>query len=274
MTDSDRIFLLSLAAITACGTDPSDPGGDAESTSDTTGSSTMTSTTVAPSTSSTTSSSGTTEASSEGPETTDTGSESTAVPDTSSSTTDETTSTTSESTSESSGTAGAVECAGPYASPLVVACCAFWEPYAQCFGYDLPAGYCDVYAGYVEAYGEDCEAAVTELWTCLSMLDCGDFGDVIPAECQDTGLEAHAACPEVIPLCSSGSGGGGMGQCEVEASDCLDGHTYAVACMAGMCTCTLDGAPVGSFPGDGDACEAPGFGDDVVENCDFPPGLF
>jgi hypothetical protein len=218
-----------------------------------------------------------TEGSSSTTETTGGGSESTALPETTStsSTTDETASTTADTSGESTDTTGALQCAGDSPSPFVEACCAMSELYDECFGYAIPPGYCEMYEAYIGMYGEECVDAQADLWACLSLLECDAFGeDAVPAECLDVALEANAACPELIPLCSSGSGGEGMGFCEVEAMDCLDGHTYTVTCTAGICTCSIDDADVGNFAGDEGSCFAPGFDDAVVNNCGFPAGLF
>jgi hypothetical protein len=274
MDHADRIFLLSLTASLACGTDTPTPSEETEGTTDGTGPgmSTTSGSTVSPTGTATTSTD---------PGTTEGGSETTGDDGTSSSATatatDGTTTTASDSSSEDGGdsTTAAVECGAGAGGPLVEACCAWVGLYEVCYGYAAPPGYCEDYAEAIEMYyGAECAAASADILACLSTLECGVFMDAIPPECQETALESHQVCPELIWLCSSGSGGGGPTECEAEATDCLDGHTYAVMCDTDTCTCLLDGDAAGTFAGDPDSCLAPGFDADVVANCGFPPGLF
>jgi hypothetical protein len=272
MDHADRIFLLSLTASLACGTDTPNPSEETEGTTDGTGPgmSTTSGSTVSPTGTATTSTD---------PGTTEGGSETTGDDGTSSSATatDGTTTTASDSSSEDGGdsTTAAVECGADAGGPLVEACCAWVGLYEVCYGYAAPPGYCEDYAEAIEMYyGAECAAASADILACLSTLECGVFMDAIPPECQETALESHQVCPELIWLCSSGSGGGGPTECEAEATDCLDGHTYAVMCDTDTCTCLLDGDAAGTFAGDPDSCLAPGFDADVVANCGFPPGLF
>ncbi len=270
MTDTDRYFLLSLLVAVGCGDDPPTPQTETEGTSDPTEP-----TTTAPPTTSNSASSTATDGTTDGSESSSGfGSDSTTLPEP---TTTDTTSTTDDTTSEgssSSGTTGTLECADKDAGPFVVACCSLLGLYGECSGYEIPP-YCEEYAAYYyELYGQACVDALTEIWSCLSMLDCGAFGDEFPAECTEVALSSHMVCPELIALCTSGSGGVGKGFCEVEALGCLDGHTYGVECMGAVCTCMLDDVAVGSFPGTPDSCFEDDFGEVATESCGFPSGVF
>lgn len=180
-----------------------------------------------------------------------------------------------ESSSGSDETTG-TDTTGGASGPLVEACQALLETYGDCYDYGpKPPGYCEyVAAGYSE-YTEDCQEALADLWVCLSEADCEAFETgAVPVACVEVGLQGHDTCPELIPLCSGGSAGGGPDECVAESSGCLDGRAYAVSCDADTCSCTIDGDPAGSFPGDPSLCLAPGFAEATVESCGFPSGVF
>lgn len=154
------------------------------------------------------------------------------------------------------------------------ACEALFEAYTDCFEYrPLPPGYCEQVAEEYASYGEACQGAIADLWACLSEADCEAFEtDALPPECAEVGLEGHETCPELIPFCGVGGAGGGDDECFAESFGCLDGREYAVSCDTETCSCTIDGDPAGSFPGDASSCLAPGFAEDTVEHCGFPEG--
>ena len=184
------------------------------------------------------------------------------------------------------------------------ACKDLYTRLGACYGESLPpqyasevAEYCAEYAGIIEEqFGTDCVGAMEEMYACMASLDCATLlsaeGLGLAADCEDVALEAYDLCPELIWLCSntSSSGGGSTGSsgevdlCELSASECLDGQTYAVSCESTpvpdgetpkplSCTCQRGGMDVMSVEIAG-VCWSDEFYKVAAEACDFPDGVF
>ena len=276
MRHVDGLFLLSMITALGCPSDPvdADDGGSTGTTDpgDTTDTSAGDDTTSADGTGTDTgettgstgdvsSSGGTTEG------TTDA---------TTGDTTGDTTGTTDDptgSTGDTEGTTGDTETSGTTsgASPAVEACEALSELYQECYGYGPPPGYCEELVDYYASYGDGCLDAHTELWSCLSELECEQLE--LAEECDEEFAAIDEACEGLVPFCGGGGGGGGPGMCEFIAEDCMDGNDYGVVCAGNTCSCTINDMEVMTFPYDGSDCFDPAFFDGLDEACGFP-GVF
>lgn len=274
MQHGNRLFLLSMLTALGCPTDPVETDDDGS-----TGTAGPDDTTGAPTTSDDDTTSLDSSSGSDGDSTTGDASSS-GTTEATDSTGDPTTSGTTGETTGSTGETGDTESTGETTgdpSSAVEACEAFFELYyVECYGGVIPDGYCEELVQYYGAYyPEGCVDAQADLWSCLSMLECKDFGDDIPPECAKELAAAEEACPSNPgSFCGSGGGGGGPGSCEFIAQDCIDGNDYGVECAGMTCSCTMNGMEVMTFPYDGSDCFDDEFLGSLDAGCGFPAGVF
>ena len=140
--------------------------------------------------------------------------------------------------------------------------------------------FCDDYTLRYLDPSEVCGEARIELWACLSQLDCKMLGDPAGVPCRSVYENAHEACPEEFgPCADEANDWPSTGSCYYEFSQCLDGATYRIDCEAqgstSTCTCTIDGAPAGTFDVETDdpACYGDDFRLGAEDLCGFPNAL-
>ncbi len=144
---------------------------------------------------------------------------------------------------------------------------------------DIADYYCSMLAQYGEEYGEACLGAMEEVFACIASLDCETLlqAESFSAEpCTAVYRDANRRCPELFTACTSyGSGTG----CNLEASGCLDGSSYALKCsQAGTtrsCICEKDEQEVRTITLRGaQDCYGSEFGEEAAAACGFPEGTF
>lgn len=160
--------------------------------------------------------------------------------------------------------------------------------YGSSGSYD-PSEYIDEFCGnadeYASEYGPGCAGAYEEVFACIASLDCNAIVDwqedpdgFAPEPCRAVFVDANERCPESFPQCGGQGISFGSG-CELTASGCLDGNTYAVRCTepgaTQSCECERNGETVQTvtLPGELE-CGSQELSDEVADACGFPPGVF
>lgn len=160
-------------------------------------------------------------------------------------------------------------------SAFVEQCIAFYTAYGDCDGYsyryDQLLQYCNEFEDY---YSPQCSSVTTDLFACLAELECKELAEWdLSVSCNAKYVAGYEACPEIYSFCSAG-GGGGAGECTLEATGCIDGNTYGATCEDTSCTCQLNGEDGESFDvKSADVCFDKDFGQVLVDNCGFPEGV-